>query len=206
MFSLLCHSRQSLAQLIPPPSARAPSPVNACSAQLMLGMACSQVDMADAEFFEAARSCDLTWRSEPGTHSSSTVGPERSSACRHWCCVDDLAYSVGMRQFRTTRSCQANPSAALYSVVGLRDAIIAAHAVWSRQATAADGDAAPVTEEALGGEDFTIVDALEEEDEPAAAPAAVSAPAGVDETGIMPCCARGAFARFALPGTRQCRR
>ena len=25
--------------------------------------------MADTDFFEAARTCDLTWRSEPGVHS-----------------------------------------------------------------------------------------------------------------------------------------
>ena len=61
---------------------------------------------------------------------------------------------------------------------GLQGAIVAAHAEWSRKASAADGSTAPVTEEGLGGEDFTLVGGLDE-DEPAADPAVTATPAGV---------------------------
>ena len=44
-----------------------------------------RVDMADADFFEAARSCDLVWRSEPGVHAKSDNRCqvlEHSGGCR----------------------------------------------------------------------------------------------------------------------------
>ncbi len=65
----------------------------------------------------------------------------------------------------------------LARIAGLQEAIVAAHAEWSRTATASDGSTAPATEEGLGGEDFTLVNGLDE-DEPAAEPAVMAAPAG----------------------------